>query len=114
MVYRPSYVFQDEDKYYHHLTNKLYKILPLFEEKNEYLYKHIQTTIFELEGAEHVFVECDGHRVEYFDILETLYKLNDLLSPPLSEKISHDLIKTQVFKCTGLVKRLYEGIDDES
>jgi hypothetical protein len=105
------YSLMVEKEYAESLCGQVYKILPLYEEHAKDGFKHVQTTILELEGLEDRFIEF-GNKPDYIHLLATLESLYDyLLLPCLSEDESelqkeHDLIKTQVFKCTNLVNKM--------
>jgi hypothetical protein len=101
----------DEKDYAIVLINQIYKILPLYEERAIDGYKHVDSTIFELNGLEDHFVEFHMNP-EFIRMIGTLEGLYDiLLLPCLSDdkketQKEHDLVKREVLKCTGWVKKL--------
>lgn len=104
-----QYALKKEDQYYHVLTNQIFKILPLYEEKHYDIAKHIQSTILELDGLENVFFEF--HRnPEFFRLMGTLNSLGSLLFSPSFDKETvkkiHPIVKREVFKCLSIIKKI--------
>lgn len=89
------------------LIDRIYKILPLFEEKNEGLFRYIQSLIYELDGLFHVIVSLKSN-AEYLSLVATLEALSDDLIVFSSEK---DIVKREVFRCIDIVKRIEKATE---
>lgn len=85
------------------LVDRTYKILPLFEEKNEGLFAYVQSLIFELHGIYWVVesIQSDG---DYLILLATLESISDYAM--FCDMEDHAVIKREVFKCLDIVKRI--------
>jgi hypothetical protein len=84
------------------LIDRVFKILPLFEEKNEGLYKYVQSLIYELNGIFYV-VDKLKYNAEYLILLATLESLSDDV---MFSDVKSDVIKREVFKCIDIIKRV--------
>lgn len=107
------------EEYFNNMVNSVYKILPLFEERNEGLFKHIQSLTYELNGLPYLdFVSVD---YQYITLLATLESMSDdalimSLDASISEeeyKKSLELIRREVFKCINIVNNLASKSGDK-
>lgn len=93
-------------KYINKLTNRIFKILPLFEEEDEGLEKYMHSLIFELEGLPNTIGEIKNS--EFITLLATLHSLYEELIDDnfVKNQETHSLVKREVFKCVNIVKKL--------
>jgi hypothetical protein len=100
MINRADKMFID---YCDGLVHKIYKILPLFEEGNHGLISNLQSlTLFEVKGLKLVIEDMDCSH-EYIELLATLEQL--LLDIDFGQ-IEQPIVKREIFKCIGLVKKI--------
>lgn len=87
--------------YLESVVNSIFKILPLYEEKNVGIQTYIESLLFELEGLQEVIkVE---HSAEYLSLLFTLASVKKEIDKPDSKK---QTIKREIFKCINIVKNM--------
>lgn len=102
------------ERYFDNLINKVYKILPLFEEKNKGIADNINSLYkFEITGLKIAAPLLESLN-EYTELNLTLLSLSHLIS---TSDISHKEVRREVFKCIGLVEKLrvrYLSIKEES
>lgn len=95
------------------LTDRVYKILPLYEEKDQGLTVYVRSLIFELEGLPSVI---DGSRdSEYISLMATLESIYDEFLLCDFDEIgseTHGLLRREVFKCANVVKKIGESITE--
>lgn len=95
--------------YLNSVVNSVFKILPLYEEKNIGVYSYIESLLFELDGLEQA-VDIT-HSYEYISLLSTLESIKKEVESQDSRK---HIIKREVFKCINIIKnmvgKLEEGI----
>lgn len=84
------------------LTDKIYKILPLFEEENEGLFSYVQSLIYELNGTLWAIEELQKN-AEYISLIATLESLSN---DSIAFDNDHYIIKREVFKCIDIVKKM--------
>jgi hypothetical protein len=84
------------------LIDRIYKILPLFEEHNDGLFRYIQSLIYELNGMFYV-IESLQTNAEYLSLVATLESLSD---DSMFFENSKEPIKREVFRCIDIVKRI--------
>lgn len=103
------------NEYISEMVDRVYKILPLYEENNEGLYKNIQSMIFELEGLQYVVGEIlDADYIVLLATLESLSEealfINLFVGDVKSEiDINHPVVRREVFKCINIVKKIGEN-----
>lgn len=90
--------------YLKRLIGKVYKIVPLKEEKSETLLPYIQSLLRELLGCKELIVALrnDG---EFISILGTLENL-------LNE-VDQKIYKSDVFKCISIIKKIQSQIGSD-
>jgi hypothetical protein len=92
------------NNYLSKLKNRLFKILPLFEEKNDGLYLYIDSLCFELYGLQYVVNGIEQSNV-YIGLLATLESL-------LDESIIHEkgdkFIRSEILRIVNVVDKLKE------
>jgi hypothetical protein len=91
--------------YYETLKNRIFKILPLYEEENIGVSKYIHSLLFELGGVENLIEELNGD-VEFISLLATLESLYD---ESLIGRNNCPLVKREVFKCINIIERIQKG-----
>lgn len=89
-------------EYEANLVDRIYKILPLFEEKNEGLFPYVQSLIYELNGLFWTIEELNSSN--YIILLATLESISD--DCLFNDELNHGVIKREVFKCLELVKKM--------
>lgn len=91
-------------RYLDSTVNKVFKILPLYEEENSTLESYVESLILELRG----FVSTYGSVgiVEYISIISTLEGIQEVIS----KKENQPTVKREVFKCIETIKRIEEII----
>ena len=87
-------------KYLDSAVDKIFKILPLYEEKNETLDEYIESLILELRG----FVSEYGNVgvTDYISVISTLEGIRDMAS----DRGNQPKIKREVFKCIEIIKKV--------
>lgn len=84
------------------LVDRLYKILPLYEERNQGLFRYVQSLIFELEGFSDRYPDI-GSMPDFESVMNTLEEIsNQSISFSADEK----LIKSEVFRIIGIIKKI--------
>ena len=105
MISRNDKIFKD---YIDRITDRLFKILPLFEENNEGLSVYIQSLIFELNGLPYVVWGIEQLDSDYINLLATLESLYDESVVMCDQEETHNLIRREVFKSMNIVKVIGE------
>jgi hypothetical protein len=84
------------------LVNKVYKILPLYEESNVGLFANIQSLIYELHGIL-IVIHSLNKNANFLSLIAILESLSD---DSLFFDLDHETVKREVFKCLDLVKKM--------
>lgn len=84
------------------LINRCFKIIPLFEESNQWLPQYIGSLIYELKGLENV-IEGLEDSARFVSLLATLESIYD---EALFDDNSYESIRREVFKCIDIIKKL--------
>ena len=103
-------MIKDDEKlivYLNNLVNNVFKILPLYENKNEGLVKYIDSLLFELKGLNSVVHVKYG--TEYITILSILASIKNEINKGTE---NHSLIKREIFKCIHVIKTLVEELEE--
>lgn len=87
------------------LINNVFKILPLYEEKNVGIETYIESLLFELYGLDEA-IEIK-YSQEYLSILSILESIKKEVSKKDSEKKT---IKREVFKCISIIKNVLDRL----
>lgn len=90
------------------LKNRLFKIIPLFEENNEGIYKYIDSLLFELCGMIYV-VEGFKDNGIFLSLIATLESLYD---ESLASEYDIPLIRREVFKCLSIIGKLQQKVGE--
>lgn len=90
------------------LVDKIYKILPLYEEENEGLFAYLQSLVYELNGTLWAIDELQKN-AEYISLIATLESLSD---DSVFFDNNHSTIKREVFKCINIVKKMMDSGDN--
>ncbi|MDS7057043.1 hypothetical protein NXG04_07070 [Klebsiella pneumoniae] len=94
--------------YLNSVVNSVFKILPLFEEKNVGVDTYIESLLFELYGLqEAVNVE---HSSEYISLLSTLESIRAEIGRENSRKAT---VKREIFKCINIIKNMVGKLEEE-
>lgn len=94
--------------YLNSVVNSVFKILPLFEEKNVGVDTYIESLLFELYGLqEAVNVE---HSSEYISLLSTLESIRAEIGRENSRKST---VKREIFKCINIIKNMVGKLEEE-
>ncbi|UGO51077.1 hypothetical protein PQE70_gp224 [Bacillus phage vB_BanS_Nate] len=94
--------------YLNSVVNSVFKILPLFEEKNVGVDTYIESLLFELYGLqEAVNVE---HSSEYISLLSTLESIRAEIGRENSRKAT---VKREIFKCINIIKNMIGKLEEE-
>ena len=91
----------NREKYLEALIGKLYKLLPLAEEKNEYLGDYIGSLYLELVGSCKLFPELAGNTY-YASIICTVASLTKCIE-------DFRVYRREVFKAIHLVRDIQKG-----
>ncbi|UGO46279.1 hypothetical protein PQE74_gp196 [Bacillus phage vB_BanS_Chewbecca] len=93
--------------YLNSVVNSVFKILPLFEEKNIGVDTYIESLLFELYGLnEAVNVE---HSYEYISLLSTLESVRTEIGKEISRKAT---VKREIFKCINIIKNMVGKLEE--
>lgn len=103
MISRNDKIFKE---YIDRMTDRMFKILPLFEENNEGLSLYIQSLIFELNGLPYVVGGLEHLDSDYINLLSTLESLYDESIVQCDKEDTHNLIRREVFKSMNIVKAI--------
>ena len=96
-------------KYLSILKNKIYKILPLIEEENEFVDKHVKTIIDELFGFLwfHKSLEKDVNFISLMIMMHSIY------DDTFFEDYEHQDIRRKVFHCLNLIDKIIKGVEED-
>lgn len=105
-----EYELAKEKEYLTQLRNSVFKILHLYEEENEVAYKHIHSTIIQLQGLEEIFTEIKG-RPDFIGIFAALeYLYDEFLLQDFNED-SHQIIRGEVLKYTNVIDKIIQSCE---
>lgn len=93
-------------KYLDELINRVYKILVLYEDSNEGINKYMDSLLIEL-GGMYAISEDISQNSKYISIVMTLASIQVLIK---NNDIKHSSIKSEVFKCINLIKKVREEL----
>lgn len=93
-----------ETIYYKSLRGKFFKILPLYESSNDGLSRYIASLVLEMEGFLYRIESVEATQ-EMLSIIATADSLYDI---SLFMDVSHEEVKSEIFKCLSVVNRLVE------
>ena len=85
--------------------SRVFKILPLLEEKNEGVYHYIDSLIFELYGLQYVVT---GMRKSH-NYISLLCGLESILDEVFVNEKELTFIRSEIFKLIGLVEKIQKG-----
>lgn len=92
--------------YLNKLVDKVFKPLPLFEEKNEGLNTYVDSLLFELYGLQEV-ISLDNSG-DYISLLSTL----ESIKMGLDEKsIKKQVLRRELFKCIDIIKNMIAKLE---
>lgn len=89
------------------VVNSVFKILPLYEEKNIGVGTYVESLIFELDGLQDV-VSIDNS-YEYISLLSTLASVKREV---LNDDGKKAIIKREVFKCINIIKNMVGKLEE--
>lgn len=82
-----------------HLVNRIFKILPLYEEENETLGSYIESLVLEIMGLDTILDVDDGYFISLVATLKGIQR-------EILEKDNKSIIKRETFKCIDLSKNI--------
>jgi hypothetical protein len=94
--------------YLESIVHSVFKILPLYEEKNFGVEKYVESLIFELYGLQDVI--AIEHSSEYIALLANLASVKKELANEDSKKA---VIKREIFKCINIIKNMVGKLEGE-
>lgn len=94
--------------YLRSIVDSVFKILPLYEEKNEGLILYVESLLSELYGAQTSIQMRDVP--DYVSLLSTL----EAVKADVAVGDNKPLVKRNVFKAINLIKNIISKIDGES
>lgn len=102
---------EDYVGYLTNLKNRIYKILPLCEEKNTEVIKHIESTIFEVRGLFSV-IPSSNSSVWYVRTLSILGNMaeNYSVSQLHDKEICQTVVRREVFNLLSLIDKEIEQL----
>jgi len=93
------------DSYLEITKNRIFKILPLLEDKNEGLYHYIDSLLFEIYGLQYVINGVkDSH-----NYLSLLCTLESILDEVIVRERDLKFIRSEIFRSIGTVEKLQKG-----
>lgn len=101
-------ITRDSTLFYNYLEvskSRVFKILPLIEEKNEGLHHYVDSLLFELYGLQNVI---NGVKDSY-TYLSLLCGLESILNEISMNERDFKFIRSEIFKMIGLVNKLQKG-----
>ncbi len=96
--------------YFNSLLGRVFKILPLYEnlESRKYLFKYIQSLLYEFEGLPDYMNNIKAS-TDFIIIYSTLEEISN---ESLFDDDNSDFIKSEIFKCINLIKRILKNVGD--
>lgn len=86
--------------------NDVFKILPLYEDKNDYLIVYIDSLLFKLRGLE---LQNSEYKHDYYSILTILNSIKiEIKSKEYNNK---PIIKREVFKSINIIKKIISKLE---
>lgn len=93
--------------YLNSVINSVFKILPLYEERNVGLETYVESLLFELYGLDKVVVM--GQSYEYVSLLSTLESIKLEVVKDGSKKAT---VKREIFKCINIIKNMVAKLEE--
>lgn len=93
--------------YLNSIVNSVFKVLPLYEEKNIGVEIYVESLLFELYGLEKVVSISDSY--EYISLLSNLESVKSEIAKEDSKK---SVIKREVFKCINIIKNMVGKLEE--
>lgn len=84
------------------LKSKVYKILPLMEEKNSGVFQYLLSLTNEIKGLSYV-IEGVQNSHNYLSLLATLETFTDV---SLDDEHDMKFVRSEIFKCLSTIKKL--------
>jgi hypothetical protein len=85
--------------------NRIFKILPLLEERNDGIVHYIESLLFEMYGLQNV---VNGVK-ESHSYLSLLCGLESILNEVANNEKSFKFVRSEIFKLIGLVEKIQRG-----
>lgn len=86
--------------------NDIFKILPLYEDKNTFLSIYIDSLIFKLRGIEITDIECKD---DYYSVLMILNSIKiEIENKEFDNQVT---IKREVFKSINIIKKIISKLE---
>lgn len=93
--------------YLHSLINKIFKILPMYEEGDAGLKTYIESLLFRLYSLEKTVMIKDSY--EYISLLSILESIKREIS---KEGDRQPVIKREIFNCINVIKNMLEKLEN--
>jgi hypothetical protein len=93
--------------YLNSVINSVFKILPLYEEKNIGVETYVESLLFELHGLDKV-VDIE-QSYEYISLLSTLESVKVEVVKANSRKAT---VKREIFKCINIIKNMVTKLEE--
>lgn len=102
---------QDYIKYLTNLKNRIFKILPLCEEKNTEVVKHIESTIFEVRGLFSVIPSAKSSiwNIRTLSVLSNMAE-NYSVTQLHDEEIYRTVVRREVFNLLNVIDKEIEQL----
>jgi hypothetical protein len=84
--------------YLNFLINRVYKILPISEDEPETLELYLDSLVLELLGSKDLILKLKKD-ASFLSLIATLQSLSE-------NQYTHKVIKSQVFRCIDIIKKL--------
>jgi len=86
--------------YLNFLIGRVYKILPISESEPETLKSYLDSLILELTGSKDLILKLKKD-ASFLSLIATLQSLSE-------NQYSHNVIRSEVFKCIDIIKKLID------
>jgi hypothetical protein len=93
--------------YLNSTVNSVFKILPLYEEKNIGVKTYIESLLFDLDSYEDVVKH--NQNAEY---VQLMLALNSLKKEVARENSQRSIVKREVFKCINVIKNMISKLEE--
>ena len=92
--------------YFNYVIGKVWKILPMTEENNKDLKKHMESLQRELIGKMYLIedLRCDGYFLTLLNKIEYL----------INEEYTHEVCRSEVFACISIINKIIEKYELDS
>lgn len=96
--------------YMNSMVDRCFKILPLYEERNDGLARYIDSMMYEFSGLQNLIISLKLD-ADFIMLISTFESLSE---DAINFDCDNETIKREVFKCIGIIKRMEEKATRES